>query len=209
MSAHDRDTLPPELLAAYTDGELTPAECRRVEAWIAAHPEAQADLEGQCRLARLLEETVPPPPAGEQWADVLARIERDLATPPARSRTWFRRIGAATAVLAAAAVVLLAIALRRPPEAPEEPHTAPTEDPWPVASADDVLILSMDDRDRGTLVVGKPPVNESLVLMGEGNVKVDDVQPDDSGRRGQLVVSKDSRVPMMIMSLGADPEDDP
>jgi anti-sigma factor RsiW len=65
---HDRDALPPELLAAYADGELAPAECRRVEDWLAAHPEARADVEAQRRLARLFDEAAPPAPADERWA---------------------------------------------------------------------------------------------------------------------------------------------
>jgi len=182
MSAHDRDALPPD---------------------------SPTDAEVQRRLARLMDDTAPPLPTDEQWADVLARIERDLAAPPARPRSWSRRVFAATAVLAVAAVVVLAVALQRPPADQRTPNDALPEDPWPVASADDVLILSMDDRDRGALVVGEPPVNESLVLMAADEVKVENVQPDGLGRRGQLFVSKDSGIPMMIMSLGPDPEEDP
>ena len=205
MSIHDRDCLPPELLAAYADGELPPAEVRRVEAWLARHPEAQADVEAQRRLARLLDETTAPLPADEQWADVLARVESELALPRARSR----RLLIALAAIAAAAVVLLALALRHPPAGSRTPNDGPAEEPWPVASADDVQILSMDGRDRGTLVVGEPPVNESLELMAEDEIVVSDVQPDRHGRRPQLYVSEDSRIPMMIMPPSRDAEEDP
>src|SRR5205823_2431220 len=43
----------PGQLAAYVDGELDAAACRRVEAWLAAHPEAAAEIEAQRRLADL------------------------------------------------------------------------------------------------------------------------------------------------------------
>ncbi len=162
-------------------------------------------MEAQRRLARQFDETTTPLPGDEQWADVLSRVESELALPRARSR----RVLIGLAAIAAAAVVLLALALRRPPAGPPTPHDGPGEEPWPVASADDVLILSMDDRDRGTLVVGEPPVNESLVLMGEDEIQVNSVQPDGQGRRGQLYVSKDSGIPMMIMPQGADPDEDP
>ena len=52
MNAPDR--LPerrwPRLLAAYADGELDAAGRARVEAWLAANPDARADLEAQRRL---------------------------------------------------------------------------------------------------------------------------------------------------------------
>ena len=37
---NDSDRRPdPEMLAAYADGELSPAECRLVEDWLARHPD--------------------------------------------------------------------------------------------------------------------------------------------------------------------------
>src|SRR5262249_62377002 len=41
------DDLPPELLAAYADGELCPRERARVEEWLAEHPEGAELLEAQ------------------------------------------------------------------------------------------------------------------------------------------------------------------
>src|SRR5689334_18822405 len=81
------DQLPPELLAAYVDGELPPAECRRVEAWLADHPDARADVEDQRRLLRLFEETAPPPPTDERWASVVDGVwcKVDGATSPSPS----------------------------------------------------------------------------------------------------------------------------
>jgi anti-sigma factor RsiW len=215
MSAHNgenRDEVPPELLAAYADGELTAAECRRVEAWLAAHPEARADVEAQRRLARLFEEAAPPPPGEEQWADALARLEQYLATPPARRPAWRRRATVAVAALvAAAAVVLLAFALKDPTARTVPPDGEPqaeAEEPWPVASADDVEILSMDDRDRGTLVIGEPPVNEPLELLTEDEVQVNKL-PDGPGRVGRLRKPPGSGTPMVVLSLEPDPEEAP
>ena len=53
MSPHNGSEpagLPPELLTAYVDGELAPAECRRVEAWLADHPEGPLSLRARSFL---------------------------------------------------------------------------------------------------------------------------------------------------------------
>jgi anti-sigma factor RsiW len=215
MSARDatnRDDLPPELLAAYVDGELAPAECRRVEAWLVAHPEARADVEAQRHLARLLDESAPIAPAEEQWADVLARMERGLAVPSVRPAGGRRRAAVlAVAVVAAAAAVLLAVALNGLPLRPVPPGATPpeTEEPWPVASADEVEVLSMDDRDRGTLVVGEPPVNVPVELVTAQEVQVNKLEPDEQGRVGRLYGMGASGSPIVIMPLEGAPDDDP
>jgi anti-sigma factor RsiW len=213
MSAHnadDRAPLPPELLAAYADGELSPAECQRVEAWLADHPEARADVEAQRRLARLFDEAVPPAPADDQWADALARVEQRLAAPPVGRPAWRRRAAIALAAAAAvAALVLLALALKGPPSpAPEAQPEPLADEAWPVVSADDVEILSMDDRDRGAIVVGEPPVSEPLEMLTEDEVKVNK-WPDGPGRVGRLRVSPGPGAPYVQMSVEQEPDEDP
>jgi anti-sigma factor RsiW len=214
MSANNgdqRDDLPPELLAAYADGELSPAECRRVAAWLAGHPAAADNVEAQRRLDRLFEQAAPPPPTEEQWAEALARVERGLALPAARRPAWRRRLAAALTGLAAAAALLLALARQGPPALngpPQDDTRVTAEEPWPVASADDVQIISMDDRDRGALVVGKPPVSEPLELVTTGDVKVSRLEPDGQGRVGRLRLPKGSDSPMIVMSLDPTPEEE-
>ncbi len=204
--ADDRDTLSPELLAGYADGELPPAECRCVEAWLDAHPEARADVEAQRRLARLFDEAAAPSPADERWAEALGQVQQRLAAPTGRRR-W---AAVAVAVLAAAAAVLLALALKGPPGGHVSPVDQPPpagEEPWEVVSADDVEILSMDDRDRGTLVVGEPPVNEPMELLTEDEVKVNKL-PDAPGQVGRLHVLPGSGAPYIVISVGQDPNED-
>jgi hypothetical protein len=210
MSAHgadDRDDLPPELLAAYADGELPPAECRRVEAWLAAHPEARADIEAQRRLARLFDESAPPPPADERWAEALARVRQRLDEPAPRRR----RAAMVAALLGLAAALLLALVLKYPrgggPAGPPERPRPADEDVWPVASAADVEILSMDDRDRGALVVGEPPVNEPMELLTENEVKVNKL-PDGPGRAVRVHIG--SGAPYVVVSVGPPgPDEEP
>lgn len=191
MSAHranEGDGLPPGLLAAYADGELTPAECRRVEAWLADHPGAAGEVEAQRRLTRLCDRAAPPQPSEDQWSAVLARVERGLAAPPPRRPAWPRRVALVLAPLAAAAaVILLALALKAPPgDSPPPPDTHATpEEPWQWASEDDVHVISMDPG-RVALVVGEPPVGGEMEWVRPDEVKVSELAPDDEGRRGRL-----------------------
>jgi anti-sigma-K factor RskA len=209
MSAHepdDRDALPPELLAAYADGELPPAECRRVEAWLAAHPEARADVEAQRRLARLFDEAAPPAPADERWAEALAGLRQRLDRPANRRRR-VAVVVAALAALAAAAALLLALGLKYPRGGRVDPVPPPPpvadEEVWSVVSPDDVEIVSMDDRDRGTLVVGEPPVNKPMELLTVDEVDVNK-WPEGPGRVGQLHAD-----PYVVFSVGPKSDDDP
>jgi hypothetical protein len=204
MNAHHGDSLPPELLAAYADGELAPAEQRRVEAWLAGHPEARADVEAQRRLSGLFEDTAPRPPADDRWAEVLTGVERCLASPPVGRPAWGRR-AAVAAIGAAAAAALLVLAVRPPPG--DAPQAVP-EEPWPVVSAEDIDIVSMDDRDREKLVIGEPPVNEPLELLSADEVKVQKL-PDAPGRVGKLHRIPGSDPPLIVVSLDEEPEEDP
>jgi hypothetical protein len=212
MSAHQTDEgdgLPPELLAAYADGELTPAECRRVEAWLTRHPEAAGEVEAQRRLTQLCDRAAPPLPSDDEWAAVLARVESGLAAPPARRPAWPRRAALVLAPLAAAAaVVLLALALKGPPPGGDStpPDPGPTaEEPWQWASDDDVHVISMDPG-RVTLLVGEPPASGPMEWAQPDDVKVSELAPDDQGRVGRLWVPPGPGTPPMVV---IPPERDP
>src|SRR5262249_30449778 len=111
----------PEQLAAYADGELDgraeEALRRRIEAWLARHPEGAGDLDAQRALARLWQATTPPEPSEATWADVLARLEQVSPSPDVRPARSTRRLALAawiTAALAAgAAAVWLAVVVYR------------------------------------------------------------------------------------------------
>jgi anti-sigma factor RsiW len=63
----------PQLLAAYVDGELGPADRAAVDAWLCDHPEARADVAAQRRLTHLWRAAPPPDPGDAAWADELLR----------------------------------------------------------------------------------------------------------------------------------------
>jgi anti-sigma factor RsiW len=210
MNVHNgarSENVSPELLAAYVDGELTPAECLRIEAWLAEHPEARADVEEQRRLLRCLEETAPALPAEERWAETLAKVEKALAAPPPRRLTWPRRAAVAIAGLAAAAALLWAAVWLNQPPPQGQPHDTSrdmAEEEWQVVSPDDIEIISMDARDRGALVVGEPPVDEPLQLLMPDEVQVNQL-PVWQDRIARQFLEPGSPV---IVSLDADPDDD-
>jgi hypothetical protein len=118
----------------------------------------------------------------------------------------------AAALVAAAAVVLLAVTLNRAPRPVSPPGggDAPVaEEPWPVASPDDVEIVSMDDRDRGALIVGEPPLNETVELLTADEVRVSKLEPDAQGRVGRVYGLNGSGTPMVIMPPRSSLEDAP
>jgi hypothetical protein len=185
----------PEQLAAYADGELDGCpdlgplrQC--IEAWLARHPEAAADLEAQRRLAQLWQATTPPEPSEAAWQRVLDRLE----TPAPDGRGAVPRLAAwaVAALAAAAAAVWLALNLLRPADGPEvarqlprvpgppvrvEPPTEPVE-PFAVATSDEVEILSIGGADTATVAVGELPLNGPMLLVQAGEVEVQRAEPE-------------------------------
>jgi hypothetical protein len=207
MSAHSREEGGPtaEQLTAYVDGELGPSECAAVEAWLAWHPRERATVAAQRWLARLWENSAPPEPHEQGWAQVLARVA-EATSPTARSRVARRRLvtvlAAAGAVLAATAATLLLVVLYgQAPETPKDPLT-----PWPVVASDDVEIESIDGGDLRALVVGEPPVNGPLVLASAEDVTIDDTGHDVEVVMPGLGSSGKANVPMFMAPLDREQE---
>jgi hypothetical protein len=192
----------PEHLAAYADGELDgdprlSALRDQVEAWLADHPAARAEVESQRRLTRLWQETRPEAPAEGAWERVLPAVrQRVLAGGRSRGPRWwpFAWVVGALATGAAAAAITVAF-LRAPPPAevarpdppwqqprpPDGPGPAPrpgSAEPFPVATADEVEILSVRGPEMARLLVGRRPVEGPLELVAHGEVEVERAEPD-------------------------------
>jgi hypothetical protein len=200
----DRGEPRPEWLAAYADGALDDATRARVEAWLAEHPEAAADVENQRRLVRLFQAADPPAPSVADWDGLLARVEAGLrqAPPPA----WPRRVAGALGVLAAlaAAAALVAFLSPRPPAPKPDEPAARAEEPLPVVAADEVWIESMDDADRDALVVGEPPVRGPMALLERDEVQVNHLDADERGRRPSVHYTEEGPGnPMIVMPPAA------
>jgi anti-sigma-K factor RskA len=202
-----RDRSFPELLAAYADGELDAAGRARVEAWLAAHPEARAELENQRKLSRtnskLWHTSSPPSPGERSWSRLFVRVHTALANRPAtaeptRGAPRFR-FGAAA--LAAAAAVLFAIGLFRPGEpAPVDPSPSSDETVLVMADPADIDIQSIQDADTELLVIGQPPLIGLVVLAAPGDIQLEKVAKDTDGMMPREMVAG-ANVPMLCVPM--------
>jgi hypothetical protein len=187
----DKSDLPgrpsPEQFAAYSDGELGPADRAAVDEWLLDHPAERAEVDAARRLARLMQATAAADPGEAAWAGVLERVAAAPPAPaprPKRRHRWIALVVVAAAGLAAAAVVLALL-----PGQPVEPLH--------VVSEDDIEIISMDGGDVRALVVGQPPVHGPFVLASAGDITVEDtghdvevVVPEEQsgGHNGPMIV---------------------
>lgn len=73
---------------------LTPSEQAELQAWLAAHPEAQRDAEVEAALDLVLEQKPAPPVSSNFTARVLQTIAADAATASrtATPSAWWRRL---------------------------------------------------------------------------------------------------------------------
>ena len=128
-------------LASFADGSLAPADRARVGARVAGSPELQALVEEQRTALAAVEKLDTPAPAG-----LGARLERDLATPPAPRRRWpsLALVGGVAAGLAAAALVVVLVAGSGAPTIGEVAELAQRDpaSPAPAADAADPKLLA-------------------------------------------------------------------
>lgn len=181
MKPRRYDAEPPRAgeLAAYVDGELTPAEQQRIEDWLADHPESAAEVQSLRRLHDLLRSQAPADPGEASWAATLQRIEQTLAhpskiesRPPARRRGWL-----AWALSATAASLVLALSLNFVPRSSQVSPPV-VEEPFAVVTADDIEITSIAAADVHALAVGEPPLHPEIVLVSAGDVALRSVESD-------------------------------
>ncbi len=192
----------PEEWAAYLDGAMGADERERFEAYLASHPDAAAEADGCRRLTQLWQSTTPPEPAPEAWGATWGRIESAL---PARVPAW----GAGRPFrvflgMAAAAAVLGGVLLARPFTSAPGRLVGEIEDalnePLPVASADEVNIISVraDDADA---VVAQPPVFGSFEVASRGDVQLEEAEPAQPG--GKAPWMGGGPVPMIVAPASA------
>lgn len=186
----------PELLAAYADGEFEGRDelaslRRRVEDWLGAHPDAQAELSELRDLKKVFQDTSPPEPSAAAWDKVLAHLH----TLPKPQVKRSRRYGWILAGCAAAAAVLLAVLLRGSPtrdEAIEE---------LLVAAENEVLIVRVEGADTSTLVVGELPVTGTLELAAPGEIKLTILRPDPNDNMVPSVPTDANATPIIWSKL--------
>jgi anti-sigma factor RsiW len=192
----------PGELAAYLDGELSTDAWLRVEGWLTEHPDVAAYLDGHREVAMWFESARPPEPSFEEWDAALQRIENALAAPASlplvvsrrpkqgRRGQWMRWTAAA------AAIIVAAVLIQRQPS----PMSNLAVEPLPVASADDVEILSIHGADMAMLLVGAVPLQEPVALATGNDVTVENMQPDSEGLVPSLGISPDDTGSPMIVT---------
>jgi len=191
MTPRQPENLPPNWLAAYADGELSAADRARVERWLADDPAARELLENQESFAprntELWNLVRPPSPSARQWHETFEQIA-PKASPPRRAWAgWLGTLG----LLATAATLVLALpgrqhpCLNAPPDAlPDQYPVGPSDDePYAMALADEVRIISLPEAAAGLLLVGEHPIGDSLiVLAGRDEIAYFGVGADFAGR---------------------------
>jgi hypothetical protein len=178
----------PELLAAFVDGELYGPEASRVEAYLAEHPEAQAEVADQRRLERLWDRTVPAQPGRAAWQRTLDRIFAGPRRIEPRPRRW-TFVAAATALAAALALAVWTGMSR--------PKSSTPVAPWPVAHNSEVEIVRIDGADVGAIVVGRLPLVGILELANAGEVEITGMQQTNN----RPMVQVEGRSPMIWAKL--------
>jgi len=125
-AARDGDVA--ELLSAHAAGGLAPAEVARVEAYLAEHPEARAELDEIARTLAAVRAAEPRPRGEPDWDAMAREIQRDCAGEPGAPwwqlwRLWSRR-PVALAATGAVAIALAFVAVSRGGDSTREDRTA-------------------------------------------------------------------------------------
>jgi hypothetical protein len=209
MKADSTTPPTPERLAAYADGELHGPERDAVEAWLERSPQARAEVEAFRHLACHCRRTVAAEPSPDAWDKALHRLHtalerapRSLPSPRPARRPLVAAIAAAAAVLV---VFLTGRGLWTPlpgrPPTIVNPTIVNLTGPLDLADARDVEIISMDGEDTRTLLVGRPPVHDALLLAGPGDVTLVGIEPVDGIIPG---LRHNGPTPMIVAPRAAD-----
>jgi hypothetical protein len=198
----------PEQLAAYVDGELDRCGAgaplkRRIEDWLAGHPEAASTMEAHRQLYRVCKTTRGPQPREASWDDLWARINNAPHQTPAHRGRWMARrvVWAAALLLTAAAGVLLALTWAFRDRGRQGPLPEEME-PFPVASADEVEVLFIQGEDMPTLAVSHLFDNDLFPVASDEEVEILRINGADTGApvvgelpvRGPLVLARAGEV---------------
>jgi anti-sigma factor RsiW len=213
-----------QLLASYADGETTDEERQIVESWLQQYPGMAEELAGQQSLSptnqALWQEAAVPLPADERWQATLGGIAAATLSGVAmkknggkRGRGWRRLVRPwflAVVGLASAAAVLLAVFApwRAPaPVVVTTPHgnDENTETVFSVATTKDVDIISVRPADLPHVVVGEPPIPETLTFASAADVKVHGTLPDWDGMKPNVHSGDNSGMPMIFAPLAREP----
>ena len=181
-------TPPPEQIAAWVDGELSPGETGLVESWMADHPEARREADSMAQMTRLYRDQPLPMPSEDRWQVALDRIRPRVAPSPGAVWRWRLLLGLTLASAALVGAVILARSLWPTPTPTREPFVQTPavsgededEEPFAVARLSEVHIIQMDAADADRVVTGQALIG-TMDFAGQGDIEVVTVQanPDE------------------------------
>lgn len=192
MTTPRPENFPPELLAAYADGELSTEDRLRVERWLAESHEAGEFLETQEAMgpgnADLWDPVCPPSPSADDWI-----ATRECIGQKMRLANRMRWAGWAGTFGVFATTATLMFVLPAPqnncidPEPPFGCEGFPVEsiddEPYPMASSADVQIISLPESAANLLVVGEHPLRDSFLPFARmSEVHFHNIGTDLAGR---------------------------
>jgi hypothetical protein len=190
----------------------------RLEGWMEAHPAGTEEWAKHAQLQKLWLATMPAEPFAAAWdrtfEKIAARrsgIRQQAAGLERRSNIGFTR----TAGLVAASIVLVigllvgALRIFLPAGVPNEPIAVvlkenplvEDQEPFLVASAEEVVIRRIEGADTNLLVVGVLPVIGTLELAAPGDVRVVHMGPDANDGMAPTVLQTGSRAPVIWAKL--------
>jgi hypothetical protein len=173
----------PELLAAYFDGEFEGRDdlaClrKRLEAWLESSSNARSEVCAFRQLRQLWQETSPQEPSSAAWQKIQSELSlcstgnSSARTHPVKpSSVSYISRRAVLLWIGAACLLLSTFFFNRLSPIPND------DEPFPVASEREVVILHVEGADTGTLVVGELPLYGPLELIGPGEVTLTSIQP--------------------------------
>jgi hypothetical protein len=186
------------------------ADRDNLEAWLREHPEAGDNLADLLRLRELYQSTPPPELDEAVWNAVYSRLSESIGRVRSPRPWWAIAAGAAAAAILA---IFLARSLWllsfpwRGGRGEVSARVQRVEEPFPVAEADDVTILSMDARNVAALVVGEPPVGDDLEFARPEDIRVICCERCPySGRFARL--EQGDEVPMLVTAAAVTPGND-
>lgn len=187
-----------ERLAAYFEGTLPPQERQQVGNWLADHPEVVEEVRALQQLSQAVRSSAPPEPPEDIWLGMRKRIGQELADTTTRQESSERRKSAWRAgwwAAAAAGFSLLALW----PSWREKPIDAVAESAFPIASAEDVEIVSVDAAGARALLVGEPPLQKPLILMAAGDATLKSVEIVPAGQFPEVWMGpREQESPMIV-----------
>jgi hypothetical protein len=124
------------------------------------------------------------------------RVRAPKPKPVPQGGAALLRIG--LIVAAACLAALLFTRLYWP--APVKPPPREDEEPYPVASADEITIISMDPRDSRSLVVGLPPIGGDMEWATMEDVSLLDTKPNNGGQMPDMHTA--GTVPVIVPMTG-------